>query len=218
MANREADLASTLDLRDVSASCTNAVSLRFYRTYDSILPSLLITSLDHNMNPSRFAIRAFARQSVVVLNKRPLSVSSRAFFKAETDAVSTQTEATDRQHSNIDEWRESQKDRPLNPHMTNTNSAIHNDKEMPSVGADRPPPEFISKVDGNYQPKDSHPENTERMTGGTQAGDPDKVSQSNSASPGEFGVGEMEGAEFRIEPIERKGEDVPTMRARLLCS
>jgi succinate dehydrogenase flavin-adding protein (antitoxin of CptAB toxin-antitoxin module) len=29
-------------------------------------------------------------------------------------------------------------------------------------------------------------------------------------------VGELEGASFRIEPLRRQGEDVPTMRARLL--
>ena len=35
---------------------------------------------------------------------------------------------------------------------------------------------------------------------------------------GEMGVGEMEGAEFKIEPLHRSGEDPNTMRARLLCS
>jgi len=59
--------------------------------------------------------------------------------------------------------------------MTNTNSAIQNEKGAPSVGKDRPPPEILSKVDPNYIPKDRHPENTERMTGGTQPGDPDKT-------------------------------------------
>jgi len=34
----------------------------------------------------------------------------------------------------------------------------------------------------------------------------------------ELGVGEMEGAKFKIEPLHRSGEDPNTMRARLLCS
>lgn len=58
------------------------------------------------------------------------------------------------------------KSKPLNPHMTNTNSTIAN--EMPNVGEDAAPPELITSVDANFVPKDSKPENTERMTGGTQ--------------------------------------------------
>lgn len=34
---------------------------------------------------------------------------------------------------------------------------------------------------------------------------------------GEMGVGELEGAEFKIEPLRRTGEDPETMRARLTC-
>jgi hypothetical protein len=49
------------------------------------------------------------------------------------------------------------------------------------------------------------------MTGDQQPGDPSKVSFS------ELGVGEMEGASFRVEPLRRTGEDTTTMRARLLC-
>jgi len=94
--------------------------------------------------------------------------------------------------------------------MTNTNPASIRG-EMPSVGAATPPPELISSVDADFVPKDSHPENTDRMTGGTQPGDPDKVSNS------ELGVGEMEGASFKVEPLRRTGEDKATMRARLLC-
>lgn len=35
---------------------------------------------------------------------------------------------------------------------------------------------------------------------------------------GEMGVGELEGAEFKIEPLRRTGEDPETMRARLTCT
>lgn len=34
---------------------------------------------------------------------------------------------------------------------------------------------------------------------------------------GEMGVGELEGAEFKIQPLRRVGEDAKTMRARLVC-
>lgn len=36
-------------------------------------------------------------------------------------------------------------------------------------------------------------------------------------SGGEMGVGELEGAKFKIEPLRRVGEDDSTMRARLVC-
>lgn len=93
--------------------------------------------------------------------------------------------------------------------MTNTTSTMKND--VPSVGADKAPPELISSVDADYVPKDDVPENTERMTGGTQSGDPENVSKPD------LEVGEMEGASFKVEPLRRIGEDSATMRARLLC-
>jgi hypothetical protein len=94
--------------------------------------------------------------------------------------------------------------------MTNTNSTIAN--EMPSVGAQKAPPELISSIDADFVPKDSVPENTERMTGGTQKGGAEDEANF------EMGVGEMEGAKFKVEPLRRTGEDANTMRARLLCS
>ena len=112
-------------------------------------------------------------------------------------------------HDNVPGWREVQKQKPTGPHMTNTNSTISN--EMPSVGADKAPPELLSSVDPDFTPKDSVPENTERMTGGTQAGGPE------DGPNAELDVGEMEGAKFRVEPIRRTGEDGNTLRARLLC-
>ncbi|KAK5946127.1 Succinate dehydrogenase assembly factor 2 mitochondrial [Knufia obscura] len=168
------------------------------------------------MNSTRFLSRALARSNAVAFSKRPLSTSSRALFKQETDAVSPQQKSGRRQHSNAEEFRESQKERPLNPVLTNTTSTIHNEKETPSVGADQPPPEFLSKVDPNYIPKDRHPENTERMTGGTQPGDPDKVGQASSS--GDYGVGEMEGAQFKIEPLRHQSRKRGTLESDLLLS
>jgi len=114
-----------------------------------------------------------------------------------------------RANDTAEQYRKFQMDKPLNPHMTNTNSTIAN--EMPSIGKDGPPPELISSVDPNYVPKDSKPEKTDRMTGGTQ-----KASHEGEANE-DLNVGEIEGGTFRIEPLRRTGEDANTMRARLLC-
>lgn len=119
------------------------------------------------------------------------------------------SKANEREHDTQPEWREIQKSKPTGPHMTNTNSTIAN--EMPSIGADKAPPELLTSVDPDFVPKDSVPENTERMTGGTQEGGP------QSGVNTELDVGEMEGAKFRVEPLRRTGEDDNTLRARLLC-
>ncbi|KAK3686394.1 Succinate dehydrogenase assembly factor 2 mitochondrial [Vermiconidia calcicola] len=110
-------------------------------------------------------------------------------------------------------YRKFQVEKPLNPHMTNTNSTISN--EMPSLGSDNPPPELITNVDPDYIPKDARPANTERMTGGTQKGAPDSGPNAD-LEVGEMKVGEIEGGSFRVEPLRRTGEDANTMRARLL--
>ena len=136
-----------------------------------------------------------ARSAIVV--RRPFSTSFTRF------------QPNEREHDTQPEWRETQKSKPTGPHMTNTNSTIAN--EMPSVGADKAPPELLTSVDPNFVPKDSVPENTERMTGGTQDGGPEEGVNS------ELDVGEMEGAKFKVEPLRRTGEDDNTMRARLLC-
>lgn len=93
--------------------------------------------------------------------------------------------------------------------MTNTNSTIAN--EMPSVGADKAPPELLTSVDPDFVPQDSVPDNTETMTGNTQDGGP------KSGINSELDVGEMKGAKFKVEPLRRTGEDDNTLRARLLC-
>lgn len=149
------------------------------------------------MNPTRLLPRAaIGRYLAQPASRRLISSSSWRF--------------TERAHSTAEEHRKYQKEKADNPHLTNTNSTINND--MPKVGKDNPPPDLISSVDPHAVPKDRVPENTERMTGGTQPGDPNKVSTS------EFGVGELEGISFRVEPLRRTGEDLTTMRARLLCS
>jgi len=112
------------------------------------------------MNFTRLLTRSLAgRGPATSVSRRCISSSSPRF--------------NERVHSNAEEHRKYQKEKPDNPHMTNTNSTFHND--MPSVGEDKPPPDVISSVDPDYVPKDRLPENTERMTGGTQSGDPTKT-------------------------------------------
>ena len=94
--------------------------------------------------------------------------------------------------------------------MTNTTSTIAN--EMPNIGEDAAPPELLTSVDGKFVPKDSKPENTEKMTGGTQKGAPE------SGVNAGLDVGEIEGGTFKVEPLRRTGEDINTMRARLVCT
>jgi len=145
---------------------------------------------------------AFRSLRPVMVFSRPISSTS---YRMSTPGKSTT-------HQNIEEHRKIQSEKPLNPHLTNTNSTIAN--ELPSVGADKAPPELISSVsEKEIAPKDAVPENTERMTGGTQGG-----KQADGGSTAEMGVGELEGASFKIEPLRRIGEDGNTMRARLLCS
>lgn len=134
---------------------------------------------------SRSAVRPFSNASI-----RPVDLSQRCNDTAE-------------------EYRKIMKEKPLNPHMTNTTSTVAN--EMPNIGKDSAPPELLSSVDPHFTPKDSAPGNTEKMTGGTQGGEP------SSGPNAELDVGEIEGGTFRVEPLRRTGEDPNTMRARLLC-
>jgi len=174
-----------------------------------------------------------------VLHARTFGVSART--PAANDNSKDDSNVNHRANDTVDAHREAQTSKPLNPHMTNTNSTIAN--AFPSVGTDKPPPEFLSSVDGDFAPADSVPENTERMTGGTQRQDSGDMqsggaqSQQGPAGGGsrggrsgggvgadananpnaELGVGEIEGGSFRVEPLRRSGEDANTMRARLLC-
>ena len=113
----------------------------------------------------------------------------------------------ERANDTAHKYRKFMMDKPLNPHMTNTSSTIAN--EFPSLGQDKPPAEMLTSIDPNYVPKDSVPKNTEKMTGGTQPGGPDKGPNA------ELSVGEMEGSNVKVEPNRRAGENEDTLRARL---
>jgi hypothetical protein len=153
-----------------------------------------------------------ATSRIVARSSRAVFTVPRSTYRSFSISVirSNEFEALNKRTNDTSEtYRRYQIEKPLTPHMTNTTSTIAN--EMPAVGRDNAPPELITNVDPKFTPKDSVPENTERMTGGTQSAD--KVSDANK----ELGVGEMEGAKFKVEPIRRTGEDPNTMRARLLC-
>lgn len=152
------------------------------------------------MQPSRLTCR-----SLRGLTSRSSPITSRFL----STSFPHSADHKDRIHSNAESYRETQISKADGPHLTNTTSTISN--EMPSVGADKPSPEFISSVDPKFTPKDSVPENAERMTGGTQKGAPE------DGPNADLGVGEMEGAKFKVEPLRREGEDPATIRARLLC-
>ena len=116
---------------------------------------------------------------------------------------------SERCNDTAEKYRQFMINKPLNPHLTNTTSTIAN--EFPSLGQDKPPADMLTNVDPNYTPKDSVPENTERMTGGTQAGAP------STGPNAELDVGEIQGGTFKVEPHRRSGESEDTLRARLLC-
>jgi hypothetical protein len=154
-------------------------------------------------------ITKYHRMSSARLVLRSLRVAPRA-VRPFSSATVRFADHESRIHDNADAYRKFQMERPLNPHLTNTTSTIAN--EMPSIGKDNAPPELITNVDPKFAAKDSVPENTERMTGGTQEGSPE------SGVNADLEVGELEESSFRVEPLRRTGEDTNTTRARLLCS
>lgn len=162
------------------------------------------------MKPARLALRSTRALRTF---SRPFSAHTPRFASSDFKSLN------ERANDTTNEYRKRQQDKELNPHFTNTTSTIAN--EMPSVGKDAPPPEMLSAVDPAFAPKDAVPENTERMTGGTQGSADQDVGRGNeglaAGVEGELGVGEMEGAKFKVEPLRRTGEDANTMRARLLC-
>ena len=148
------------------------------------------------MQPSRLLLRS-VRGTNLVASKSKFQFLSTSFPRL---AGSN----TNRRHDGPDAHAEPQKSKPSNPHPTNTTSTMKH--VMPSVGADKTPPEPLP-----IDPKNDVSEKMERMPGGTRPGHAQNVSKA------ELGVGEMEGAKFKVEPLRRRGEDSTTMRARLLC-
>lgn len=100
-----------------------------------------------------------------------------------------------KEYPTAEEHRKILRERPLNPHLPGTYSTIGN--KMPSVGAHEQPPDLLTSVDPDFTSTES---------------------SSGARKDTEMGVGELEGAKFKIEPLRRTGEDLNTMRARLLCS
>ena len=97
--------------------------------------------------------------------------------------------ATEKYPPNTNTYRESQLRKPLNPGLSPSTTA----SSSSSVGAHNAPPELISSAP-------THP-----GLGGS-FGDTEQ----------ELDVGEIPSGQFRVEPLRRVGEDLKTMRARLL--
>lgn len=150
----------------------------------------------------------------LILRSSRLAARSCRAFSSTTSRLEDHSKLNSRGNDTADTYRKFQMEKPLNPHMTNTNSTIAN--EMPSIGEDSAPPELLTNVDPGFTPKDSVPENTERMVGGTQKSAPEGGVNAQ-LEVGEMAVGQIEGGSFRVEPLRRTGEDANTMRARLVC-
>ena len=146
---------------------------------------------------------------IVLRNARSTPLTRPSFISTSRSLSSASYFMKERGHESAPEWRSTQKSKPLNPHLTNTTSTEANN--VPKVGANNAPPDQISSISSDFEPTDSKPENTIRMTGGTQAGKP------QGEADEELDVGEMEGAQFKVHPLRRTGEDINTIRARLLC-
>lgn len=182
------------------------------------------------------AIRPSAPASLRPFSAIPARYAGDKDGKAPVDNKADFDNLKQRTHPNVEQHRKNETENPLNPHLTNTTSTMAND--MPSVGENAPPPDMLSKVDGakEFDPVDARKGNTEKMTGGTmkEGGngnggngkrgyatmaekEHEKFAREQDAEA-ELGVGELEGASFRVEPLRRTGEDANTMRARLLCT
>ena len=143
------------------------------------------------------SLRPATRSSLNAL--QTLQLQSRAFG-------ASALRAAERFPNTAEEHREIQKKRPLNQAIPHTTSTQTND--FPKVGAASSPPDFLSTVDPNYKPTDAYTGKLEHLTGGRETA---------GAQKPELEVGEMEGITFKVEPLKRQGEDISTMRARLLC-
>ncbi|OAX85040.1 hypothetical protein ACJ72_00570 [Emergomyces africanus] len=149
------------------------------------------------------ALRSSNARAVSSFFHSPAAAGTRSL----SSTASRPSDLNERGHPTAPLHRESQKSKPLNPHLTNTTSTSTTD--FPKVGVRPAPPDLVTTANPNYQPRDGVPSNMEHMTGGTTV-------NSDSGRKPELGVGEMEGITFKVEPLKREGEDVTTMRARLL--
>lgn len=165
------------------------------------------------MPPLRPALRA------VSLRSRTRTLITTAPF-LHPDAPPQSVPLNDRANDTAEKYRAYMIRKPLNPHLTNTSSTIAN--AFPSLGVDKPPADMLTSSDSTgaqeFTPKDSVPENTERMTGGTQPGAPPAREGGKDGGNAELDVGEISGGKFRVEPLKRQGEEEETLRARLICT
>lgn len=112
------------------------------------------------MTVARLSLKAL--RSAAPSGARGLSISARRV----ANMNSNNSPGNAQEHSNVSDYREKQKEKDLNPHMTNSNSTLQ--QGMPKAGVFNPPPEMISSTDGKFRPRDSVADNTDRMVGGVQ--------------------------------------------------
>ncbi|KAL4965219.1 WD40 repeat-like protein [Aspergillus stella-maris] len=136
-----------------------------------------------------------------------VSLATRTFGSSaiRSNHSSSTKDGEGREHSTAPKHRANQTEKPPNPIVPNTTSTMT--KDFPKVGQNNAPPEMLNSVDPSFKPVDTYPGKIEHFTGGRQE---------PGAQKPELGVGEMEGITFKVEPLKRTGEDVSTMRARLL--
>ncbi len=108
------------------------------------------------MSVSRAALRAF--RPLANVNTRALSTSARG--------MKNENPGSAQEHDNVSTYRQIQKEKELNPHLTNSNSTLQHG--MPKTGKANAQPDVLSSVDPKFIPRDSVAENTDRMLGGTQ--------------------------------------------------
>lgn len=112
------------------------------------------------MPVARISLRAMRAAG----QRRTITTSATRMASKTTQSNSNPGNA--QEHSNTNEYRDAQKRKELNPHMTNSNSSFQ--QGMPKAGAFNAPPEMLSATDGKFVPRDSVADNTDRMVGGKQ--------------------------------------------------
>lgn len=116
--------------------------------------------------------------------------------------------AREREHESAAVWRSIQQSKA--PNQASPNPTSSETSKVTGVSEKNAPPDLISSASAASHHTGSDSKSTD-INGHTKGGRDDR------GTTRELDVGELEGAEIRVKPLRRTGEDVNTMRARLLC-
>ncbi|EGE77603.2 TPR repeat protein [Blastomyces dermatitidis ATCC 18188] len=201
----DVNLGSSVILSRYKFILLHSVHLCLLSIHSSLIARLGCYRMSTLGTPQFFmrALRPSNARAVSSFFQRQAGAASHRSLSSTTFRASNLNE---RGHSTAPLHRETQKSKPLNPHLTNTTPTSTDD--FPKVGAKSPPPDLITGADPDYQPRNAVPGKMEHMTGTSM--------KTDGGRKPELGVGEMEGITFKVEPLRRQGEDITTMRARLL--